>query len=70
MLAVVNIINLRAGGGTCDIKIEIALIAMVEGICIAVFAASITMCFLWLYKNKGVVWVEGVLLYLGRQLDA
>jgi hypothetical protein len=70
MLAIVNINNLRAGS-TYEIKIEIALTTTVEGVCIAVFTASITIFFLWLLrKNKGVVWVEGVLLYLGRQLHA
>jgi hypothetical protein len=69
MLAIVKIINVWAGS-TCEMKIEIALIATVEGICIAVFTASITKFLLWLYKNKGTVWVEWVLLYLGRQLSA
>jgi hypothetical protein len=66
MVTIVNINNSRAGS-TYEIKIEIALSAIVEGICIAVFTTSITIIFQWpLVKNKGVVWMKRVLLYLGR----
>jgi hypothetical protein len=66
MLAILNV-NSQAGS-TCDMKVEIALTATVEGVCIAISTASITNFFLSLHKN-GVVWVERV-LYLGRQLEA
>jgi hypothetical protein len=72
VLTVVSIyINLRVGSCTCEIKIEIAFTAMIEGVCIAVFSASITKFILWLDKRKGVVWVvEGVLFYRWRQVKA
>jgi hypothetical protein len=70
MPTIMNINNLWVDS-TYKIKIEIALPATVEWVCIAVFTAKITILFPWpIRKYKSVVWVERVLLYLGRQLHA
>jgi hypothetical protein len=53
MLAVDNIMNSRAGG-TCEMKIDIALITTVEGVFVALFTANITLFFFGNLRTK--VW--------------
>jgi hypothetical protein len=67
MLAIVSIINLRAGS-TCDVNYKIALLAMVKEASTANFTTSITVTGIspWPLKNKDVVWVRGVVHLPGQ----